>query len=247
VVPRDAILRSRAVQRSVVSVPAGEIATAPIYGTAPRVAPGRDSVLVGGGRAGAPPSRVAERGVVARTAPPPPPVPFEARQRNLEAAQGRPLDAGTLDELRQRNPGRGPAVRTMAPARSAMPVQAPAPSAVPVPAMPEASRGGARRATPSDRPATQSLPVQPQRQEAPRVDVTRPARVEGRPAAPATAPVRDARPPRSEGRPASPPARVETPRSERPRQTNPESRAGRRGDRPAAQKEDKAGRGGTEK
>lgn len=255
VVPRDAIVRSRAVQRSAVSVPAGEIATAPIYGTAPRVAPGRDSVLVGGGHAGAPPSRIAERGVVARTAPPPPPVPFEARQRSLEAAPGRPLDAGTLDELRQRNPGRGPAVRTVAPGRSAMPVQAPSPSAVPVPATSEAPRGGVRRVTPSDRPAQQSLPVQPQRQETPRVDVPRPARVpqdqaqprdvrpprvEARPAAPATAPVREARP-------ASPPARGETPRTERPRQTSPESRPGRGGDRPAAQKEDTAGRRGTEK
>jgi hypothetical protein len=216
VVPHDAILRSRAVQREAVSAPQGELATAPVAGSAPQVAPGRDSVLMGGTRAGAPPRRIAERGVVARTAPPAPPVPFEARQRNLEAAQGRPLDAGTLEELRQRNPGRGPAVRTMAPGRSAMPVQAPAPSAVPVPAAPEAPRGGWRRGTPTDRPDPQPRPVERQLPTAPTpsMDTPRPPRVrEDQPLPPrprieerqpAPQP-RDVRPPRVEERPAAPP------------------------------------------
>src|ERR1019366_4804757 len=50
--------------------------------------------------------------VQARPAPPPPPVSFGAKQQALEASQGRPLDAGALNNLRRSAPPANPMVRT---------------------------------------------------------------------------------------------------------------------------------------
>jgi hypothetical protein len=51
--------------------------------------------------------------VVARTAPPPPPLSFQTKQQALQANQGRPLDAGTVDNLRRGAPAPSPMVRTI--------------------------------------------------------------------------------------------------------------------------------------
>jgi hypothetical protein len=101
-VPTRALTNSEPVARAAVAVPAGELRTASVVGAAP-VAPARTSVL--GARAGsptvAPPARVvAARPVVSHMAPPPKPVPFEAKQEALAKTPGRPLDAHVEAELR---------------------------------------------------------------------------------------------------------------------------------------------------
>ncbi len=104
-VPRSALERSQAVARVAVRVPEGEMARAQI-GISAQVAPSRNSVLGvnAGGRAALPPQRSFSRAVVTRTAPPPRPIPFEARQGALARDPGRPLDAETERQLRTQNP-----------------------------------------------------------------------------------------------------------------------------------------------
>ncbi len=104
-VPKSALERSQAVSRVAVRVPEGEIARARIE-TAAQVAPSRNSVLGinAGGRTALPPQRAFSRTVVTRTAPPPRPIPFEARQGALARDPGRPLDAQTERQLRTQNP-----------------------------------------------------------------------------------------------------------------------------------------------
>jgi hypothetical protein len=101
-VPTRALTNSEPVARAAVAMPASELRTASVVGAAP-VAPARTSVL--GARAGsptvAPPARVVTaRPVVSHMAPPPKPVPFEAKQEALAKTPGRPLDAHTEAELR---------------------------------------------------------------------------------------------------------------------------------------------------
>jgi hypothetical protein len=101
-VPTRALTNSEAVSKVAVAVPASELRTAEVVGAAP-VAPARTSVL--GAKAGsptvAPPARVvAARPVVSHMAPPPKPVPFEAKQEALAKMPGRPLDAHAEAELR---------------------------------------------------------------------------------------------------------------------------------------------------
>lgn len=193
VVSHDTFVMARPVRQGVVAVPPGEIARARVIDGAP-IAPRRESVLGGTVRAGAPP-RYADRAVVARTPPPPPPVSFAAKQRALEANPGRPLDATTVNGLRDREPARNPMVRTVVPSPGGNVPGRPA-------ITPNASQpGGWRQANPEnraspapqqpggyqqvpgrprneiqtgDRPGGVRQPVEPQPLPAPRVD--RPAR-----------------------------------------------------------------------
>jgi hypothetical protein len=122
-VPTRALTNSEPVAKAAVAVPASELRTASVVGAAP-VAPARASVL--GARSGsptvAPPARVvAARPVVSHMAPPPKPVPFEAKQEALAKTPGRPLDAHTEAELRTNVARQAPPA---APARDAtQPVQ----------------------------------------------------------------------------------------------------------------------------
>jgi hypothetical protein len=104
-VPRSALERSQAVSRVAVRVPEGEMARAQISASA-EVAPSRNSVLGvnAGGHAALPPQQAVSRAVVTRTAPPPRPIPFEARQGALARNPGRPLDAETERQLRSQTP-----------------------------------------------------------------------------------------------------------------------------------------------
>src|ERR1019366_6275838 len=118
---------------------AREIAQGQVVGAAPLVAPRRESVLANPEQRSmsGPPARFADRAVMVRTAPPPPPVSFGAKQQALEASQGRPLDAGALDNLRRSAPPANPMVRTMQVAPGSL--RQPTPAATP-------------RNTPNDRP-----------------------------------------------------------------------------------------------
>jgi hypothetical protein len=125
-VPTRAMTNSESVSKVAVAVPAGELKNAALVSAAP-VAPTRTSVL--GARAGAPtvapPARVvAARPVVSHVAPPPKPVPFEAKQEALAKTPGRPLDAHAEAELRTnmaRQTPPAPARGTAQPAQPAQP------------------------------------------------------------------------------------------------------------------------------
>ena len=109
-VPQEAFVGARPVARVAVVVPEREIVNARVVGTTALVVPRRDSVLAGPVRGG-PPARFVARTVVVRNAPPPPAVPFAARQQALEANHGRPLDAAQMSSLRASAPARNPMVR----------------------------------------------------------------------------------------------------------------------------------------
>src|SRR5262249_61024044 len=99
--PPSAMASSQSVSRVAVSVPAGEV-RAGAFATAAPVAPARASVLGANASVHAvtPPTRTMERPVVSHMAPPPKPVPFEAKQEALARNPGRPLDAQTESQLR---------------------------------------------------------------------------------------------------------------------------------------------------
>ncbi len=111
-VPNQAFVRAQPVNSAAFVVPGNAMERAPIRGTYAPVAPVRESVLgrAAVGPAPAPPQGVWSRPVVVRRAPPPPPVPFAARQQALDAHPGRPLDPGTLQNLRRESPEPGPRV-----------------------------------------------------------------------------------------------------------------------------------------
>jgi len=85
-------------------------------GSSPQLAPGRESVLAGPVRPR--PYASANRMLIARTAPPPSPILFSARQSLLAQSHGRPLAASQLEELRKKAPYavmQGPVVRSSRP------------------------------------------------------------------------------------------------------------------------------------
>ncbi|HYV61989.1 MAG TPA: DUF6600 domain-containing protein, partial [Bryobacteraceae bacterium] len=79
-VPQDTFARGRRVTQDARPVPAAQLASVQVFG-ASAIAPQRESVLGAradtASRAARPPANVVSRPVVARTAPPPAPVPFE--------------------------------------------------------------------------------------------------------------------------------------------------------------------------
>jgi hypothetical protein len=169
----ETFVNARPVGRGVIAVNERDLRDAQIAGTAAPFAPRRESLMAGAVRGG-PPARFTGREVVARTAPPPPPVPFAARQRALEANQGRPLDPAAMDRLRQNAQPRPAMVRQIQPGREVRPFDG-------------------RQAA----PAAQANP-QPEgirRGEIPRDD--RPVRVEQQPMRPAAQPG-EFRPPRGQ-------------------------------------------------
>ncbi|MDP9159264.1 MAG: FecR domain-containing protein, partial [Acidobacteriota bacterium] len=118
-VPRTAMVNAQPVSRVAVQVPTQNVARAAIA-TAPPVAPDRKSVLGAKAdvRAAAPPQQAAApRAVITKTAPPPRPVPFAARQDALAKNPGRPLDTQAVQQIRARLPE--PPARAPAPTRPA--------------------------------------------------------------------------------------------------------------------------------
>jgi hypothetical protein len=108
-------------------------------GSAPSLAPVRDSVLAGTIR-----SRpvIANRPLVARTAPPQAPILFTFKQNLLSQNKGRPLAAKQLEDLRKQLPyatAQRPMVRSSKPL-----IVAPKPVAKPAPSRPGAARPGVR-------------------------------------------------------------------------------------------------------
>jgi hypothetical protein len=100
-VPTSAMASSQSVAKVSVPVPAGQV-RAGAFATAAPVAPARTSVLgaSAGVHAATPPAQAAARPVVSHVAPPPKPVPFEAKQEALARNPGRPLDTQTEAQVR---------------------------------------------------------------------------------------------------------------------------------------------------
>jgi hypothetical protein len=100
-VSASAMSSGQSVRRVAVNVPREQIERVSMVRTAP-VAPVRDSVLGvhAGVRAAAPPAQAMQRQVVTKTAPPPRPIPFAAKQDALAKNPGRPLDRQNAQQIR---------------------------------------------------------------------------------------------------------------------------------------------------
>jgi hypothetical protein len=165
-VPARAMTNSESVSKVAVAVPASEIRAA-AYATAAPVAPARTSVLGVNAAAHAPvpPPQAVGRSVVSHAAPPPRPVPFEAKQEALAKTPGRPLDAQTEAQLRTNVMRQSPAAMShMAPSTTSEPARpgTPATAAQPArPGMPAAPTQPAKPGMPTTatQPATPGAPV----------------------------------------------------------------------------------------
>ena len=172
-VPQEAFVKAQPVAKAAVAVPERVIAAAPVSGMTAAVAPRTESVLarpVAAARPVAqPPAAVVNRVVVARTTPPPAPVPFAARQQALAANPGRPLDPATLANLHHNVPAAPlpvklatvPSHQTGA-APNLRPTQAGAPTARPVngKVMNPPKPGAENTNSSTDRPARNPLSVE---------------------------------------------------------------------------------------
>ncbi|HMA06935.1 MAG TPA: DUF6600 domain-containing protein, partial [Ramlibacter sp.] len=126
-----AFVQSRPVARETVKMNQQAFASAPVVAAAP-VAPVHASVVGGQAALGAkPPERAQARPVVAQVAPPPPPVPFAAKQGALAVNAGKPLDPAALAALKPAAPAPAPAVKVVTPTQAvaAPPRPASAPAA----------------------------------------------------------------------------------------------------------------------
>ena len=186
VVPQSVFTNAQPVARNAVRLGANEVAAAAVSATAPAITPEEKSLL-GAGASGPgirrPAPVLQNRVVIAKTRPPPAPVPFALQQDAIRAHGGRPLARSEVVAMQILAPA--PHVRMTAPAAGAGSTtgfaRAARPNPPPAPSM---------RAAP-DRPATQAIaaphtlpapaPVEPSESE-PRVRADRPPRALGQPA-----------------------------------------------------------------
>jgi hypothetical protein len=100
-IPRGTFVNAGRVAAAARNVPVETARQARVAGTAPPVAPSATSLIAKSGtRVAEPPAPVVQRRVVARVAPPPPAVPFAARESAIEGHPGHPVDPKTLGDLR---------------------------------------------------------------------------------------------------------------------------------------------------
>ncbi|WP_419483126.1 DUF6600 domain-containing protein [Dokdonella sp.] len=168
-VSRDVFVNSRPVLQSRVRVSANELRNTRVVNQL-NVAPVRASIApISANTRVAPPAALANRTVLARTAPPPRPVPVDTRLRAIERNNAQPLQRSQMEELAAaRKPVAGAPTRERvqvvgrdAPARAEpLPMRAPAPGSArtatgevrgsaPTRATPEAG-GATRRASPGE-------------------------------------------------------------------------------------------------
>jgi hypothetical protein len=103
-VPENTFVSGHRVNQYARAVPAAQLRSVRVV-AAPAISPQRASVLGPGAdtasRAARPPANVSSRRVVARTPPPPAPVPFERLQPALAKTPGRPLPPAEVRQMRQ--------------------------------------------------------------------------------------------------------------------------------------------------
>jgi hypothetical protein len=113
--PQSAMASGAAVQTAAVPVTKAQLAAAPAASAAPPVVPTKAAVTgsagfaAGGHTPTVPPASVQSRAVVAKTAPPPAAVPFDAQQKALAANGGKPLAPAQQNQIRSTLP---PSTRT---------------------------------------------------------------------------------------------------------------------------------------
>ncbi len=172
-VSRNTFTSAAPVQRAAFQVPPSAVANAPVAGSAPAVAPTMQSVApMAGGNFARPPASALNRTVMTKSAPPPAPVPFAARQSALAANPGRPVDPSTLSSIQRSSPAPRPLVRSATspatPASGGFRPVSPAAQTAPV------NRSGFGQAQTPSAPVNQPTAVRPQTttpqiQAAPRV------------------------------------------------------------------------------
>jgi hypothetical protein len=115
-VPQNTFASGRRVNQYARAVPAAQLASVQVV-AAPAIAPQRESVLGPradtASRAARPPATVLSRPVVARTPPPPAPVPFDRQQAALAKNPGRPLPPTEVRQIRQSAPAPSAPVRVV--------------------------------------------------------------------------------------------------------------------------------------
>jgi len=115
-VPQNTFASGRRVNQYARFVSPAQLASVQVV-AAPSIAPQRASVLGAradsASRAARPPANVQNRRVVARTAPPPAPVPFERQQAALARNPGRPLPSTEVRQLRESSPAPSAPVRVV--------------------------------------------------------------------------------------------------------------------------------------
>ena len=104
-ISRNDFMGARSVRQAAIPIPVQALGGAQILTNA-TVAPQRTSVLANqnGGYAPRPPAAIYTRPVIARVAPPPPPVPFLAAQRAQVPVSGRAPDPVMLRQMQQQAP-----------------------------------------------------------------------------------------------------------------------------------------------
>ena len=165
-VPQDRFANGRRVAESSRAVTGAQLGTARLA-AAPEIAPQHASVLgpraAEAARTPRPPAGVLSRPVVARTAPPPAPAPFDRQQAELNQHPGRPLPTATVQQMGRSAPARSNPVRVedMSRVQRVQPTVGVAP------------QGGARKANPAPRlpgaqnPQTPSADQRPSAMPAP--------------------------------------------------------------------------------
>ncbi|HEX8740595.1 MAG TPA: DUF6600 domain-containing protein [Casimicrobiaceae bacterium] len=230
-VPRAAFARAEPVNRSLVALPPAAVRAAQVEHVA-RVAPQR-SAFTGAAPVtrASPPAAVEHRGVVARVAPPPPPVPISRQLPVLERNPGHPINHSEASALRRETPVATPPVRLVAPKPASNAARAPAPAS----AAPNRAPAGERvapaprsdtahppqeRATPRP-PVEQPAPRQPQERAAPRPPQER---------APGPPQERAPRPPAEQQAPRQPQERAPRPPAEQAQRPQPPREGNKKGD-----------------
>ena len=180
-VPTASFAQSKPVANAALQVSNEAVMRAPVAAVAP-VAPVKTSVTGAAPSASTkPPAEVAGRTVVAKTAPPPAPAPFAAKQTLLAAQAGKPLDAEAVAKLKPAAPpATAPVVKVVTAAASA----------APLPPKPASASAAATAARSPQAPASINLPAEPTAafRAASATAVPRPPEPTTRPGATAAAP-----------------------------------------------------------
>jgi hypothetical protein len=96
----QAFTSAQPVAKNIVQVNQREVASAAVSASAPQVAPPKQAVLGSGTPSSfRPPTSLANRAVVAKTAPPPPPVALLKQQQAIQANGGRPLATSQVRQI----------------------------------------------------------------------------------------------------------------------------------------------------
>jgi len=101
-VPRKVFVRGQPIAPAAALIPPRQTSLAPVYGTAPPVAPVEESLSPRRDRFVLEPPEIAPgQTVIGRRDPAPPPIPYRQRQAALDSHPGRPLEQSELQSLRK--------------------------------------------------------------------------------------------------------------------------------------------------